>query len=495
MSRILAHNALANILQAVVGAVLLFALYRYINTKLGVEQLGVWAVVLAAVSASRLADLGLGAGVTRFVARDRARADSARACEVVDTALLTVILTVGAVLPLLYHLVGMLLPHLFDHVDLLRAQAILPYALFSLWLSIASAIFQGGIDGCERMDLRAGLVVAGQLLLLVLAFGLVPQGGLVGLAWAQVGQGLFLAVGGRMLLRHTLPGLPWLPRRWRIHVLRELLGYGVKLQASSLLMLLFDPIAKALMARFGGPAAAGYFEMANQVVLKARNVVVAANRAVVPHVAVLAETESTRLLPLYYNNMRMLVYVTLPAVALLIAWGGGVSWLLVGAYDGELVFLLGLLSLAWGCNVFASPAYFINMGVGHVGWNTIGSGIMGAVNASLGWWLGSEYGAYGVAVGYAIGLVAGSAFLLAAFHRLHNPCWSGAFNREHIWLAVGSAVVLASGWAAPLQPSSNELATLLVRLVVPFLALGTLAWFHPMRSELLGRKGMWVGRS
>ena len=53
---------LANVLQALAGAALLFALYRYINTTLGVEQLGVWSVVLATASASRLADLGLSAG-------------------------------------------------------------------------------------------------------------------------------------------------------------------------------------------------------------------------------------------------------------------------------------------------------------------------------------------------------------------------------------------------------------------------------------------------
>jgi O-antigen/teichoic acid export membrane protein len=76
MTRPLSSNAAANVLQALAGAALLFALYRYINTTLGVEQLGIWSVVLATASASRLADLGLSAGVTRFVARDRARGEA-----------------------------------------------------------------------------------------------------------------------------------------------------------------------------------------------------------------------------------------------------------------------------------------------------------------------------------------------------------------------------------------------------------------------------------
>lgn len=495
MSKPLARNALANILQTVIGAALLFALYRYIITALGVEQLGVWSVVLAAVSASRLADLGLSAGVIRFVARDRTRGEDARACQVVDSAVVTLMLSVGAVLPLLYPLLKMLLPHLFEGAYLVQAQEILPYALLSLWLTIVSAVFQGGLDGSERMDLRAGLVIVGQVLMLVLAFWLVPQRGLVGLAWAQIGQGLFLVVAGRMLLRHTLVDLPWFPLRWRMRVLREMLGYGVNVQAATLFMFFLDPIAKALMALFGGPAAAGYFEIANQVVLKARSVIVTANRAVVPHVAALSETESTRLAPLYQENMRVLVYVALPAVALLIAWAGGFSWLLVGAYQPEFVFLLGLLAVAWGVNIFASPAYFTNMGTGHVGWNTFAHAIIGGLNVGLGWWLGTVYGAYGVAFGYAIALIAGSAVLLVVFHHLNGAGWGCVFTREHGWLAIGSAVVMACGWAAPLQPSTGVPAIVALGLVLPLLVLGLGAWFHPMRAQLMGWLGKPVART
>lgn len=486
MSKPLASNALANIVQALAGAGLLFALYRYINTTLGVEQLGVWSVVLATVSASRLADLGLSAGVTRFVARDRARGELDRAGQVIDTATLTLMVSVGAVLPLLYPLLAKLLPHLFDTEHLAQALAILPYALVSLWLTIVAAVFQGGLDGCQRMDLRAGLVVAGQALLLVLAFWLVPRRGLVGLAWAQIGQGLFLAVAGRLLLRRALPALPRLPLRWRKPVLREMLGYGANVQAATVFMLLLDPVAKALMARFGGPAAAGYFDMANQVVLKVRALIVSANQALVPHVAALMEAEPGRLPRLYHENVRVLVFVTLPVFALLIAWAGGFSWLLAGAYQPEFVFMLGLLALAWAGNIFAGPAYFTNLGTGQVGWNTLAHVIMGALNASLGWLLGSWYGAHGVAFAYAIALVTGSGVLIAVFQRRNGVGWRCGFAREHLSLAVVCVAVAALGWIAPLRPSTSEPTVLAARLLLPPLVLGLAAWLHPMRRQLLG---------
>lgn len=482
----LASNALANIVQALAGAGLLFALYRYINTTLGIEQLGVWSVVLATVSASRLADLGLSAGVTRFVARDRARGELVRAGQVIDTATLTLMVLVGAVMPLLYPLIVKLLPHLFDTSHLAQAQEILPYALGSLWLTIVAAVFQGGLDGCQRMDLRAGLVVTGQALLLMLAIWLVPQRGLVGLAWAQIGQGLFLSVVGRLVLRHALPALPRLPRHWNKPVLREMLGYGANVQAATVFMLLFDPVAKALMARFGGPAAAGYFEMANQVVLKVRALIVTANQAIVPHVAALAEAEPNRLPRLYHENLRLLVFVTLPAVALLIAWAGGFSWLLAGAYQPEFVFLFVLLALAWGGNIFSGPALFTNMGSGHVGWNTLVQAIMGALNAGLGWLLGSHYGAHGVAFAYVIALVTGSGVLIAVFQSRNGYGWRCGFAREHLGLAVVCAVVAVLGWIEPLRPSTGSPVTLATGLLLPPLVLGVVAWFQPMRRQLLG---------
>jgi O-antigen/teichoic acid export membrane protein len=487
MANRLARNALANILQTLAGTGLVFALYRYINTTLGVEQLGVWSVVLATVSASRLADLGLSAGVTRFVARDHARGDSRRAGQVIDTAAVTLMVSIGAAVPLLYPLIVKLLPHLFDARHLLQARQILPYALGSLWLTIIATVFQGGLDGCQRMDLRARLVVAGQVLLLVLAIWLVPRRGLVGLAWAQIGQGLFLVVAGRLVLRRALPGLPHWPRCWERPVLREMLGYGANVQAATVFMLLFDPTAKALMARFGGPAAAGYFEMANQVVLKVRALIVTANQAIVPHVAALAEAAPARLVHLYLENMRVLVFVVLPTFALLAAWAGGFSWLLTGAFQSDFVFLLGVLAVAWGANIFTGPAYFTNLGTGQVAWNTLTHVIMGVLDASLGWWWGSWYGAPGVAFAYAIALVSGSGVLIAVFQARHGLGWGGVFRREHLVLLVICAAVAALGWIEPLRPQTSQPAALAAGFLLPPLVLGLAVWFHPMRRRLLGR--------
>lgn len=483
----LTRNVLANVLQMLAGAGLLFVLYRYINATLGVAQFGVWSVVLATASASRLANLGLGAGMTRFIARYLALEDRHTAARMIETSSVTLALVLALVLPALYVPLKYVLAHVFTGPHLAEAWQLLPYALLSLWLNDVAMVYQSGLEGFQRMDLRAGIVVAGQVLKLLLAFWLVPIHGLIGLAEAQIAQGVFLLLVGWIVLRRRLPQLGWLPIRWSRRAFRELIGYGANVQLASLFMMLMDPVAKALMAKFGGASAAGYFEMANQVVLKVRALIVTANQAIVPRVAALAETDPARLARLYCENMRTLVFVTLPPTALILAWAGGFSWLLTGAYQANLVFLLWLFAAAWGFNTFAGPAYFINMGTGRVGWNTLAHVLMGTINVALGWWLGLRYGAPGVASAYAIALVTGSGLLIAAFQKLHGIRWNQYLTGEHLGLACSCVAVSALGLFAPLRPAAGEPVPLTIGLVLPLLLLGFAVWTHPQRLALWRR--------
>ncbi len=237
-----ARNAAANLLQVLICALLLFVLYRHISTTLGVDKLGVWSVVLATASASRLADLGLSAGVTRFVARHLALAMPNKAAQVVETVTVTLALLVALFLVGIYSFIDLLLAQFFDAVYLPQALEVLPYALISLWLAIVASVAQSGLDGCQRMALRAVIVVLAQLLMVALAFALIPQWGLLGLAWAQIVQGVALLVGSWLVLRGSLTELSLLPWRWSGPVFRDVLGYGANVQVANVFMMLLDPL-------------------------------------------------------------------------------------------------------------------------------------------------------------------------------------------------------------------------------------------------------------
>lgn len=482
------RNAAASIAQVAVSALIMFALYRALLETLGAERLGIWSIVLATVSASRIGDLGLSASVTRFVAHYRARGEAKAAGGVVQTAALSIAVLLGLALGLAYPLLELLFTRLFSGGALQEAQALLPYALVSLGWTAVAGVFQSGLEGCQRYDWRALLGVSGQLLYLPAALWLAPRYGVIGLAWAQIGQGVVVAIAGWLLLHRFLPGLPWLPWRWRRAWFREMLGYGVQVQIGSIAMMLFEPLTKVLLGRFGGLAAAGYYEMANQFAGKARALIVSANQVMVPMVASFQAQETGKLRQVYRANLRFLFLIVLPLYALVAAWAPLLSEIWIGHYEPLFVIFVGVLALTMSLNTLADPAYFFSLGTGRVFWNTVAHVWMGVANAALGLLLGPRYGVAGVIGGMAFALVSASALVIAAFHRRYRLSWRLLLPAEALGLLMTSGIAVAV--SEPLYQAvagEGTVERLLLGIGVPLLILCPAIWFHPLRPVLLSR--------
>src|SRR5439155_11317626 len=130
------------------------------------------------------------------------------------------------------------------------AAALLPYALLSFWIVNLTSVLQGGLDGALRVDLRNLIMIGSSLLQVVLGVLFVHWKGIMGLAYAQVSQALIVFLTTWTVLRRWLPGLSLAPQNWDYEVFQELIGFGWKLQLTSITAMLFEPVTKALLARF-----------------------------------------------------------------------------------------------------------------------------------------------------------------------------------------------------------------------------------------------------
>ena len=442
--RSLTRNACASIAQVLASTAILFFLYRVILDEIGAELLGVWSIVLATTSASRIAELGISNSVTRFVAKYRARADSRAVNDVVQTATLSVSALLILVLFIAFPLLLQAFDHIFEGDALAQAQSILPLALISLMASGISAVSQSGLDGYQRHDLRAVLAITVQLAYFGAAVWLLPSYGLMGLALAQVGQGVLAACGGWVLLRRILPGLPAIPWHWKLETFREILAYGLQFQLGSIAMMLFEPLTKALLGRFGGLSATAYFEMAHQFVSKARQLIVAANAVVVPVAAGLAETNPRALHDVYRSNVCMLFVTILPIYTLVYSWAPTLSELWIGQYQAQFVYFTYALAFAWSLNTYASSAYFLQLGSGRILWNTASHVWIGLINGVIGLTLGPWFGTDAILWGMVFALVSGSILVTIGFHRVHKVSLRFLLPDHSLGLVISSAIVLAS---------------------------------------------------
>src|SRR5512138_2717734 len=96
-------NAALSVAETLVNGLCLFALYAYVNRVLGVSDVGIWALVLATGSLTRIADFGLGQGLQRKIAVALAAEDRSRAIGYVETAVVAVALLYALLLGAAYY--------------------------------------------------------------------------------------------------------------------------------------------------------------------------------------------------------------------------------------------------------------------------------------------------------------------------------------------------------------------------------------------------------
>ena len=484
--RQLVLNATLSVVQVIVVGATFFFLYSYLLQSLGEDEFGVWAVVLATTSVSGIANLGLAGGATKYVSKYLAREDALRVQQVIETSTVSVAVGLGAVLVLAYPLLRELLAFLIEPDSLAeKSHSILPYALLSFWLTSIALVFLSCVGGFQRIDLSSGLQSVSALIYLVLAYIFVPLNGLIGLAQAQVIQASLLCIGAWAINKALLGRLPVIPFRWTPDVFREMIGYGANFQVISIARMLFEPTTTSLLAKFGGVAVVGYYEMARRMVIQLRAIFVTANEVLVPTIADIQEREPAAVQEIYAKSFRILMFLIAPALPLFIGLTPVVSHLWIGTYNPTFVTFSVLLFIGWFLNLLAGPAYFANMGTGDLRWNVISHVVNGLLNLGLGVLLGWLFGGTGVVIGFVAALILASAVIAFTYESKHRVGVRQLF--ESTTLALGGIGLAGLGVMLGIYYSLvdwNLTASALLMLITYSAVVAPFFWFHPMRHVL-----------
>jgi O-antigen/teichoic acid export membrane protein len=351
-----------------------------------------------------------------------------------------------------------------------------------------AAVFQAGIDGFQRIDLRCYILMVSSLVYLGLCFALVPRFGLLGLAYAQLAQVSTLLIMASVVLRRLLPALPLVPHRFSRPLFRELFGYGLNVQVMAVGSLLLEPAAKGLISKYGGVDLTGYFEMANRMVIQLRQLINAAASALIPAVAHLEETERGAIQLVYKESYGGLFYIIWPALGLTLVSTPLFSELWIGYYQHSFVLYGILLSVGLYLGMLSSPAFYANLGAGTLRWNVVATFAMLAVTALPNLVTRGALGGTGMAVCYALAYVVGGAIILVGYHtQNHLGMWS-MLPRDCLPTMVASLLGALAGLSLyglgrrALGLPLLGVATLVIYFGLVFPPL----WVHPLRKRLVG---------
>lgn len=481
-------NAIMSLFQIVATSIILFILYRFLIKTIGVEQLGIWSLILAATSLAQIANFGLSGSVVGFVAKYDARKEYGRICGVIQTATISVAIFAGVILLIGYPLIKWALGLVIPSTSMSFALSILPYSFVALWLMLITSVFQATLDGFQRTDIRSIILIGDGILYLILCFSLAPNYGLMGVAYARVLDNFGIMVISWMLIRKYSPSIPILPYAWNKILFKEIIGYGLKFQVISVTAMLYDPTTKALLAKFGGLSAVGYYEMVTKLILQFRALIVSANQVLVPTFAALKERVPQKIHMAYLCSYRLLFYLSVPLFALIIVSLPLISRIWIGYYEQTFIFWGSLLAIGWLLNIFNVPAYFAYIGIGDLRWNMISHVAIGILNITLGSLLGLLYDGVGVVFAWIVSLSLGSSIIYVSFHFKNNiPMMELIPKLSRKILIICAFGILTTAILYLKFPIildhilSGEIAPLfLAVLLIPSL------WMHPMRKKLIG---------
>lgn len=401
----LGRNALFSLSQSVVVIIFIFLVYRLIVVHVGIERLGVWSLLIAGSSLVRIGDISGAGALARFVAMGSRVGETVPACDYVHTVMLTSI-GFNVVLGLVIYLVGPIaLPHFIAAQYLAEAEALLPFVVATMVLGGLAVAVTSGIDGTQRADQRAIVVIVAALAFLAASWLLVPSYGVIGYGVALLLQQVIMLGLGWLVLRLHVAGIGWLPYRWRRGVFAETTGYALKLNAIGVMGLLFEPLSKFAFNHAGGLGLVAYYELASRLVVQVRGLVIAAATPLIPAFAALQSSDHSTVRRMLEKSTRVAMLAAIGVAILALAGAPVMSLMVFGRLEPEVLSMNAALTVGWAINILGVPLYFAAQGQGVLRWNFVSHALI-ALSVLVGvFFLVPAFGSTGLIAAIVTGLV------------------------------------------------------------------------------------------
>jgi O-antigen/teichoic acid export membrane protein len=330
------RNTLISGVAGIMSLALNFVVVGYAVRHLGMNQYGVWVLALSfSVSAGYLSisDLGLQAGVVRFVADADGRGERARIGEVISSAL--AVLTGTAVIAMVVLLaLAIGAGHLFQVPESLQTPLRLLFFLLmgEALFSLPGLAFVGLLEGLQRYGWIKAVDLSRQVLYTVIAITVLVTGhGVVAFGATTVAGSIFAAIGYAVAGRLLCPELRISPRLVKRAALRPLASFSAWVFVSRICGVIWWQMDKIILALALNTSVLTGYDIAARLQSAASYPLSLTSQAIVPAAANLLAIESkVRLQALLVRGTRYTLSLSLPvtiaamimARPLIVGWVG-----------------------------------------------------------------------------------------------------------------------------------------------------------------------------
>ena len=414
----LRRNVVANMVGRAASAVLWIAATPFVLHGLGAERFAVWALFFVLNGYVLTLDFGAH-GVSRFLAAVSARGNRFEARRVL---LRSVTLSFG--LGLMWAAVCLLSRGLFldfFHIPAaLQGEVRTSLAVFalSLMLFMISQVLLGGLVGLQRLDLSNLYMLIGLSVHLAVVMAAVSRGyGLVGAAAGAVAGHMTTSVLSALSLRAGLARMPEGDHPDRFSW-RDLLSYGIMLQAANVLGVSQMQAGKVLLGTLGQLVWVTQYELGFRVTNALWALSTLIQGAVVPAAAHAVEVGGTaEARKLYEWCCRWVVSVGAYVLGLVGAAAPAIFTLWLGSPHPDTISVARWIAVGFAFSTLVGPLTAIARGIGSPWYEALNFAIALAVNVGAAVFLIPRYGANGAGMAMAISFLVATIVLVTLFHR------------------------------------------------------------------------------
>lgn len=434
-------NVIFSILQVVIVGLSYLVVYKILLSKLGIEQLGVWALVLATTSVANLANFGITSGIVKFVAESYSEKQIVKIKKIIFTSFISLFLVFVFISIFIYPISTYILAYIIESKHYNLAVNILPFSLISLIVSSMSGVFTSVLEGIQKNYYKNILLIISTLIFLLGVVFFTDKYGLEGVAFSQLIQAIFLLISSYFFVAFEFKSFLIKKSYWETKIFKEIMGFGLKFQLISFLVMLFEPITKALLSKFGGLAYLGYYEMANKLIYQARAVIVNANQVMIPVMVHTISSSKQELNDIYVKNFNLTYVLSLILISILLISTPLISIFWIGSLNKDFVFCMITLSISIFINIISSPAYFACIAKGELNLLIKSHLLMTFVNIIFSSVFGLFWGGKAIVIFSSISLLVSSIYLITIFNKKNQV--NGFLNKKNILFLI-LAIIISS---------------------------------------------------
>lgn len=467
-------NTFSAIAVVIVTAIVYFFLYKYLVSSVGIQQLGVWSLVIATISVGAVANTALSESVIRFVAIYSVKNDWENVSKVLMTSCYVLCVLLMGFLLLIYATSYYLLPFVIDSKFLLLARSLLPFGLLAFWINGVASAFLSFFEGMRLAYIKNTVITACVIVFYIGSRLMVPTFGLIGVVYAQILQSVVLFIVSAILVYIKSPYFSFKPFNLKSPIFKEIVAFSVNIQVVSVITILLEPVTKYFLARFGNISFVGFYEMGNRLVLQVRSLIISATQVLVPNLTIEAEKSAEALAAIYQKVFSIVSAISTYMFTGIIIFLPYISIFWIGHFEPVFVWTTIILGVSWYVNVISSPVYFVNYATNSLRINLNGQLLMAVLNPLLCFILGLIAGSYYVIIGWGLTLITGSLYILLKSHHKYMINNFALFKPEIKRIGI-SVIFAAIAWLLYIELSKGHTIFLLVSLTfILFCLLGVL---------------------